>query len=140
MLTLVKQKHECACVVACIATITGLSYEKCLNIVYPKRKINTWNLVGTWMKDQFKAMDRLNLKYRFRKNNTSLLKLKHNAILIIKHPIYFDRFKRGTHAVVWDAEAKKILDPYPSNSRHMKRNLPFKSYQKSIIEVSEIFN
>jgi ABC-type bacteriocin/lantibiotic exporter with double-glycine peptidase domain len=136
MLKLVKQKHVNGCVPACIATLLGTSYEIGLKIVHPRRKTRRWNYVGTTYQSMVIALERLGLKC-YKKKITSLSKLRYHCILIIAHPAYGPP-EECRHAVVWDAERKKVLDPYPSNKRAMSRQLPISSYEKSVVYVVEI--
>jgi len=137
MFKLVRQQHNNGCVPAAIATITGIPYQDALKAVYHAKRPKEWDHHGTKHKDMLRALDRLGLKYRERYYLVPFSQLRSNAIIIVEHSIYGPPGHRS-HVVVWDYEQQRILDPYPSPTRHMKRHLPQTSYQKAaqfIIDV-----
>lgn len=132
MLRLVRQEHENGCVPASIAILAGLSYSEGIKLFWSKKN---WNKKGCSYRTLINGLKRSGLKFKERKV-CLLSKLRSNAILVIKHS--HPAFAGAMHAVVWDFENQKIIDPYPRQDRSLKRKLLFKSYEKSLIEVIEV--
>lgn len=121
----VQQKHRLGCFNACIAMITGLSYEKALKLVHPKRRKGEYT--ETHLPEVVVALIKINADYKltFDKN---IKNIKNPAIVIVK-------WKNGSsHAVVWDPELKKILDPWKPIS---KLN-DYKKYFLYAIEIKSL--
>jgi hypothetical protein len=135
MLTLIRQQHNNGCVPACLATLTGLPYKKALKIVYPWKKTKRWDYYGTDYQDILRALGRVGLKYKER-DPVPFTKLHTNAIVIVEHPASGPPGERS-HAVVWDYQQQRILDPNVGNWG-MKRHLPQASYQKSVTSIIEV--
>ena len=97
------QRYNSDCYPTCVAMILGVSHFQALKIVHPNHsKGESYeSLMG------FKI--RLFRRFGYdviKKYPKSLLELKHNAILEVGYSLRAD-----THAVVWDAGKKKVLDP-----------------------------
>jgi hypothetical protein len=129
MLNLIKQNHKNSCVPACIATIKNLSYSDSLKAVHPKRKSERWNTNGTHYNQIYYSLKRMKISFRKRKV-ISLHKLRNNAIVITKGLFRPDR----CHAVVWDVDRQRILDPDPESPSFSVSNF----YQKFIVNIIEI--
>lgn len=122
----IKQRHRTSCGVACFAMVTGISYNKSIKKVFPRRK--PYSLLATNAFKLVKALLKLGFKvnyYDYDQDKLNINDIKNKAILIIKAE------EGDGHAVVWDPESKRILDPY------RKRSLSVKSYNKCLIFVIE---
>lgn len=137
MLKRIIQQHENGCVSASIAMLANVSYVQGVRLVHPFRK--PWSPLGANREQRITALKRAGFKLRNRKWNTPFTKLKHNALIVILTKSYDSNRIFGFHAVVWDFEAQKIRDPYPSPRRHMKRHLPQSLYQKYTQEIIEVY-
>src|SRR5271157_5679242 len=102
-MNLIKQQHKRSCLPTCMSMLMGLNYSKCLKLINPKRD---WNKEGIWSDEMFATFDRLGYKYEI-KNITKLSQLKTNALLMVRS----ETIKNSMHAVVFDAETRKVLDP-----------------------------
>lgn len=136
---LVKQKHECGCVPACLSMLTEISYEKCLKLFYPTRKDKRWETLGVHDDVILGTLIKLNIKHKLIYGSEPLSKLEGNAILAVSHPAYGPEEDRG-HVVVWDFEKQKVLDPYPDKNRELKRSLKKETYEKSIEYIIKILS
>ena len=127
------QGHTNGCFAACIAMLLGCSYIEAVRLVHPYR--STGSHLGVSDREIKVALKRAGLKSKAKKRDLyNLDRLEHNAIIIIDHPLYAP----ALHAVIWDRERQKILDPYPRQGRRPNRHLPLKSYQNTIISITEI--
>ena len=121
----IKQRHRTSCGVACFAMITGASYNKSIKKVFPRRK--PYSLLTTNALRLVKALLKFGLKVNYYDyNEHNILDIKNKSILIIK------ALEGDGHAVVWDPESKRILDP------DRKRPLNIKSYNKRLIFIIEV--
>lgn len=138
MLRRIQQVHENGCVPACVAMLTGLSYIQSCRIVHPYRR--NWDRYGSTPENVNASLKRAGFKIRQRnvKKIINFSQLKRNALVVLAHEAYGPP-GHNLHAVVWDVQRQKILDPYPSPQRHLKRHLPLKSYQKSTIKITEVY-
>ena len=120
----IKQRHRTSCGVACFAMVTGISYNKSIKKVFPRRK--PYSLLTTNALKLIKALFKIGLEVNYYDNdNHNIYDLKNKTILIIKG-------KKGYgHAIVWDPVSKRILDP------DRKRPLSIKSYNKQLIFIIE---
>lgn len=102
---LIKQKHENGCGIACVAMIGNLSYNKAIKIVYPNGRPK--KITGTNIIELQCSLFELNLitKIYSPRVEFKIQDLKNDAILC-----YQDR-PGAYHAIVWNAELKKIFDP-----------------------------
>lgn len=129
----IKQKHKHGCAVACLAMIAGIGYYKALALLHPNRSPRKSTL--TTGRSILNALFELNIPSRFTSFNMSgenIKGLAHNAIII------YNNGDDMNHAVVYDADKKKILDPLnkskPPRFSKVQENL------KLIIEVkNQIF-
>ena len=122
------QSHENGCLPACIAMLLGVSYIKGVRVVHPYR--TTKSHLGTYPERLSSVLKRAKLKFRKRRL-IPFKELKHNALIVINTGYL--------HAVVWDYEAQRILDPYPSPKRKVKRHFTLDAYQKMATYVFEIY-
>lgn len=120
--------------------LTDLSYMKSCRIVYPNVYHN-WNTFGSTRENVVPSLRRAG--FRIRNRNVikikDFLQLKRNALIIVTHKAYGPD-GCNLHAVVWDYEIQRILDPYPDLHRSLKRHLPLSSYQRSAIEITEVYS
>jgi ABC-type bacteriocin/lantibiotic exporter with double-glycine peptidase domain len=120
----IKQRHRTSCGIACFAMVTGISYNKSIKKVFPRRK--PYSLLTTNALMLIKALLKLKLDVNCYDSERNIYDIKYKAILIIKA-------KKGDgHAVAWDPKLKRILDP------DRKRPLSIKSYNKDLIFVIEV--
>ena len=136
MLSLVRQQHNNSCVPAALATISGVTYKTALKVVYPWKKNKGWDNYGTKHNDMLRAIKRLGFRYKER-DPVSFSKLRFNAIIIVEHPVYGPHGRRN-HAVVWDCEQQRILDPYVHADGVLKRHLLRRTYEKAAFAIIEI--
>jgi len=124
---LVRQKHEYGCVIACIAMITGISYDEALKVCLPNRKSGQ-KIIGVMVNNCFfKRISKLGFKFREVK---PALSYKKDALVSILHPIYGGNCR---HMIIWSKKLKRYLDPFPNRNRKMKKQLPQKSYRENTI-------
>ena len=126
------QQNENGCVSACIAMLTGLTYFEGVRITHPYRTPHSQ--LGSTDENTLAALKRIGLRGYIRKPKRWLQELSTNAILFIQHRLYLP----AIHAVIWDYESQKVLDPYPRKDRSPSRHLPFNSYQSSVISYIEV--
>lgn len=125
-LTRVDQGHHWSgCFVACIAMVTGTSYEQAFKLLFPKRRFeNEYHGIRRMNPTApanvaYLKMSALGLQPK-RTNRVSFDKLNRTAIWIIR----WSWSPELMHAVVWDHQTKTILDPAYSLP------LPIKEYEK----------
>lgn len=122
----IKQRHRTSCGVACFAMVTGISYNKSIKKVHPRRKPGSF--LTTNALKLIKALWRTGHELDYYDNDEyDIRDINNKAILIIRQESY-------GHAVVWCPESKRILDP----SRTKALNI--KTYNKCLIYVIEIKN
>lgn len=129
MLKRIKQLHENGCLSASIAMLKGVSYLQGVRIVHPYR--TTKSHLGIYPERLPSVLKRARLKFRKRRS-VPFEELKHDALIIIDMHPYL-------HVVVWDYRAQRILDPYPSSVRDVKRHFSIKTYQRLAVEIYEIY-
>lgn len=99
-----KQKHAGGCGVATLAMATGISYDKALQIISPRR-IPGSKYPGTTLEMALKALTKMKLKYRIIFDRINLERLENTAYISITA-------KCGCrHAVAWDPVTKEVFDP-----------------------------
>jgi hypothetical protein len=97
------QRYNSDCYPTCVAMVLGVSHKHALKLVHPNHvRGNSYESIMGF---------KIRLFHRFgyriiKRNPKSLLQLKHNAILEVGYSL-----REQTHAVVWDAQQKKVLDP-----------------------------
>lgn len=126
MISFIRQKHKNGCAVACVAMIAKLSYDEALKLVHPFRKPKQHTTTG--LDQLIHVLDKMHL-YPLLREKMKISSIKNVAILVVncgtsKRPWY--------HAVVWDPDSKKIVDPY------RKKPWPRQRYQRKIHHVIEI--
>jgi ABC-type bacteriocin/lantibiotic exporter with double-glycine peptidase domain len=124
-LKIVYPQHLTDCTICSMATIAGITYEKTLKIMLPKRK--KYSDYGATLPQIIDCFEKLKIDVRKTKNST-IKELKRHAFLIIRIKI---KNREYAHAVVWDAKRKLILDGY-------HRSKSAKSYQKKLVCCFEI--
>jgi len=106
--------------------ISGISHNAAIKLVHPRhRKGQDY---ATSMLEGARALRRLGFVVWPRLNVRSFDAIKSNAII----SVHFKCEKFG-HVVVWDAEKKRVLDPYKGY-----RTIPKKLYLASIDCVLEL--
>lgn len=135
MLIRVKQQHENGCVPACIAMLTGFSYEESLRIVYPWKKTKKWDHYGVRYEHMLRALKNIGFKYK-ECDVFPFSKICSNAIIIVEHSAYGPIGQRS-HVVVWDYAQQRVLDPYVGKG--LKKHLCNNSYEKSCISIIEVY-
>ena len=114
------QKHVDGCVIACFAMVMGVSYDKALKAVHPKRKKGK-KIDGIPFVNLIKILNKLHIHIAVYPFSRNILKIQRPAILLMN--------QQGcdwSHVVVWDPESKKILDP------DRKKRCSFEYYQKEL--------
>jgi len=128
----VKQKHVNGCGIASLSMITGIGYDRMMRVVAPKR-IPGAKYGGTTLEQTLKALSKLRIKYRMIFQRINLNRLKNDAYISISQSC------GCRHAIVWDAKAKRLVDP-DSGPDHNGKNIVFtKAYVKKhmnfIVEI-----
>lgn len=125
---LIRQKHKNGCVPACAAILAEVSYTEALSYFNDR----DWSHQGTGLHEIVEAIENMGLNCKLKKGRVkSFSHLKTNSLLIVGTEM-------GSHAIVWDASKKKILDPYPAKNRILKKKYPIKIYEQHLIAVFEI--
>jgi ABC-type bacteriocin/lantibiotic exporter with double-glycine peptidase domain len=119
-------RHCTDCTICAIATLTGITYEKALKTILPKRK--KYESYGATLEDILNCFKKLKINI-IKSNSPIIKKIKRHAFVVVK-VLY--KGAEDYHAVVWDAKRKLILDGWHSPcSAH--------SFQKKVIEVLYCF-
>lgn len=126
MISRIRQKHKNGCAVACVAMVAVLSYDEALKLTHPFRKPRQHTT--TDLDKLIHVLEKLHLGPIIQEKR-KISSIKKTAILAIncgssKRPWY--------HAVVWDPESKKIIDP------DGKKPWPRQKYQRKLHCVIEI--
>lgn len=119
-LKLVRQQHLDGCGVACFATIRGISYQEAMGVLHPEgRGASTSNeaLIDVLQETGF------DVDVRIRPDIRTL----RTAVLVTRYRIGPEMFM---HAVVWDANAQRVLDPFEDR--------PFEEYQTGLCLAFEL--
>lgn len=120
------QKHVNGCAVACFAMVTGMSYDKALKLIHPKRKARE-KIDGVLFSDLVKILNKMHIKIAVYSSSKNILQIKRPSILLMNQ-----RDCDWSHVVVWDPETKRILDP------DRKKRCSFEYYQKELEWYLEI--
>lgn len=122
-----------SCGPACLAIVTGMSYEKALCVAFPEHATHYSNrptlpFYGIYPDHLILALRSVCKKANMLKsvNNWSdVRKSKKDLILVIKWP----KAEGGeTHCVVWSAKEKRVLDPGLALSKRI-RHYPESDYR-----------
>ncbi len=108
----VRQRHITGCGVAAVAMLTGVSYDMALQAVRPDRKRG--DCACTSLTDFLRDIEDLGHKCHVSYKKSKLQKFDQNAMIIVKNPT--KEAHAPLHVVAWDAEKKKILDPWGRKS------------------------
>lgn len=125
MIKKVLQKHKNGCAVASIAMLAGISYEEAIKALHPNRK--PYEKISANLFAIAAALSRLNIGIDFKTPWSKTLNIKDidkPALLCID----LSDKARHNHAVVWDPETQKIINPDPNR----KRSLPISYYQNRL--------
>ena len=148
MLKQVEQKHRNGCGPAALACMLGITYERALKLVHPRRR--PYGRVGTNLSQMIAALDRMNIswvipgdKSKYRQINENFLthfnrkvwsSPKHNALV----SIYIDMSEFvGGHWIVWDAEQKRFIDSCEKMYKRTNCHITYKQYVKAFKMVVE---
>lgn len=122
----IKQKHKNGCGIACTAMVCNITYDKALKLIFTKKPKK---ITGTKLRDDQRALFKLNKVSCVRlSKRIKIAKLKNNAI------ISYRIAPKHHHAVVWDAENKKII--CPSGNKNTPHRLDF--IQKNLNGILEV--
>lgn len=110
----VKQRHKTGCGPASLAMLTGISYQKALKLMLPKRRPRECACTG--IHDMLRAIEKLGLKCDVSFKKVKLDSLKKDAMLIVSNPRH-GKLHTGSHALVWDSKQKRIIDPWGWKSK-----------------------
>jgi hypothetical protein len=130
----IRQKHLYACFPACLAMVSGISYEFACKIVDGRKTKRTWEFSGAEWQQTDSSYRKAGLNSRMYKNVDlksikELRKLKNDAILFIHSPLD----EEWGHAVVWNSKKQVIYDPSPWPwFKHTYQ------YVKSIFQIVEV--
>ena len=148
MLKQVEQKHRNGCGPAALACMLGITYERALKLVHPRRR--PYGRVGTNLSQMIATLDRMNIswvipgdKSKYRQINENFLahfnqkvwsSPRHNALV----QIYVDMPEfMGGHWVVWDTEQKRFIDSYEKMYKRTNCHITYKQYVKAFKMVVE---
>jgi len=129
----VKQLHDTGCFIACIATLLDITYAQAFERVHPGQPMpppdDYWQQHKIWLpvEKALELMPSLGLEpIPARARNVSSLRHR-TALILLRWRIRPARL----HAVVFDGERKKFLDPIDYNSiRDYQNNLEAIFYVK----------
>ena len=101
----IKQRHARGCGAACLAMVAGINYNRAVRLIQPLRqKGEPFN--GTALEDLLRSLNILETSYRIYFGQ-KLHNIRNNAYIALTLPC------GCRHAVAWDTENKRILDPDP---------------------------
>lgn len=119
---LLLQRYASDCFPTCVAMILGVSHAEGLKIGCPDHRKGQSYVSN--VSNQIKLFSQFGYKI-VRRRPKKLTDLKHNAILEIGK-----RTSDTTHAVVWDAQQKKVLDPgFKGLTRRYYQNRLLKAFE-----------
>lgn len=130
------QRHRTGCAVASLAMLLDISYNKAMQVLHPKRKQyqrvtgDIWKISKAlkYLKKNFTVHSNLGTLFGNVNNKVDIKSLKNPALLCL----YTVDIVKGNHAVVWDPETQKVLDP------GRKKNMPISFYQKRLTFAFEL--
>ncbi len=123
---LVHQKRIDGCAVACLAIVTGQSYDEARHVLHPEAK-GPFGSHWTNNMDLLAALNTAGFGINVRVP-CPIQQLK-SSILVVRYEIMSSQHM---HTVVWDAEQQRILDPFPFQAR------PLETYQEGLCLVYEL--
>jgi hypothetical protein len=127
----IRQKHKNGCLIASVAMVLGITYEAALKLIHPRRKKRKGVALPLIYLLPILKKANIQIKFHFFKWNPdsdiwNIKKMERPTILLIE----FDNCN-WTHAIAWDPEKKRILDPDRKNA------LTTKYYQKHLSQFIE---
>lgn len=139
----VRQIHSNGCFIACVAMLLGKSYAEAFALMYPGKDLNDWDIQGLTSTDIGKAASELLEKFGCAVKKSTYKRIKSLQKFSRKSALLIIRWRWGAptsghvseddpwmcHAVVFDADTKKFLDPSGYCPRDMK------DYQKQLDSV-----
>ena len=112
----VRQEGENDCGVACVAMLADVTYAEAAAVIYPNGRSKL-----TKTKDLHRALKILGKKplteRRQALGSKALTDLPHSALIFVE----MDDGNASKHWVVWDAQARKVRDPYHKSHKHRYR-------------------
>ncbi len=104
----VKQRHKNTCAIAALAMVTDRPYDKIYKKIFPKRKPYQ-RTTGTFLHQTLNFLNNQKIAYKVVVTGTG------KDFRNLKTPAFISvRLGEGHyHAVAWDPERKRILDPAP---------------------------
>lgn len=139
----IRQIHSSGCFIACVAMLLGKSYEDAFALMYPGKSIHDYDIRGLTSTDIGKAASELLEKLGCSVKKSTYKQIKSLQKYSRKRALLIIRWRWGApignqasdddpwmcHAVVFDPDTKKFLDPSGSLPRDMK------DYQKQLDSV-----
>jgi ABC-type bacteriocin/lantibiotic exporter with double-glycine peptidase domain len=119
----VSQPQSSGCFVACVAMMMGKTYQEAFKLVHPDRQ--EWDRADLHPFAAIERLKALGFKVRYAQLK-KLRSLKRDALLCIK----WDWAPELGHAVLYDSEQKKFLDP------GFRRPLSLSEYQRQLCFVA----
>lgn len=115
----IKQRHRNTCAIATLAMLTGRAYDKVYKQVFPKRKPGQ-RYGGTYLHQTVKFLEKKKVAYK-------LVSVPRIDFRNLKTPAFISvRISEGHyHAVAWDPERKRILDPAQPKDNGVRINVKF---------------
>ena len=139
----VRQVHSSGCFIACLAMLLNKTYDEAFTLVYPEMDpMKEYDAPGLKSNHIDQAATEVMEKLGFKVKRSKYKKLKSLMRYARKHALLIIRWRWGgdaastednpwlCHAVVFDADSKKFLDP-ASYGREIKLS----SYQKQLDSI-----
>lgn len=124
---LVRQVHTTGCGVASFAMLAGIGYQRALKLVHPKRKKGSCACTNPLQ--VMRALEKMGISFKVSFTKFKLAKLKHNTELSVRTP------HGGWHAVVWDVEQQRILDPQHKGGKSKMSNEYIEKHTRYRVEI-----
>lgn len=116
---IVHQRHSNGCAIACMAMLTGISYDSVFKAVHGKRN-KPKEYPGLSLEVILRTLDKLRINYRVSFDKKDWKNSKNNSMMVVDYGSKPDKtFDHCRHAVVWNAANKSIIDPMPRNKRKL---------------------
>jgi ABC-type bacteriocin/lantibiotic exporter with double-glycine peptidase domain len=101
---LIRQKEKNDCAIACLAMVSGIPYDEAYTMLRSEKYV--------WLRDLptprryvFNALRELGMQYE----------IVYDGSFVDHRSMVFVRCDRSNHVVVYDAETRRILDPWPDD-------------------------
>lgn len=118
----VRQVHSNGCFIACMAMLTGKTYNEVFTFLFPDQDPNDYEFKGVLTYDVAKTATDILKRFgckskpsKYKKINSVIKKVRKNALVIVRWRMYPDEVVSESnpsmcHCLVFDAETRKILD------------------------------